>query len=72
MSFMDRLKSMFGGGSADAGDARAGHDHAGHDHPADDFAAEPLQPPADPVGMSTSEPQPSEPQPAAEEDDRPA
>jgi hypothetical protein len=60
MSFMDKLKSMFGG-SSDAADAHAGHDHS---------APEPPAAPADPAGMSTSEPQPSEPQPAAEEDDR--
>ena len=34
MSLMDKLKSMFSGGSSDTADAHAGHDHdhAGHDH----------------------------------------
>jgi hypothetical protein len=32
MSLMDKLKSLFSGGSATATDAHAGHDHAGHDH----------------------------------------
>ena len=64
MSFMDKLKSMFGG-SSDSTDAHAGHDHAAHDH-----THEPAAPPVDPAGMSTSEPQPSEPQPRAEDEDR--
>jgi len=33
MSLMDKLKSMFSGGSPDTADAHAGDDHAGHDHP---------------------------------------
>jgi hypothetical protein len=31
MSLMDKLKSMFSGGSSDAADTHD-HDHAGHDH----------------------------------------
>lgn len=48
MSLMDKIKSMFSGGSsADA------HDHSGHDHSHEPAAA---MPPADPAGMSSSEP----------------
>ena len=34
MSLMDKIKSMFSGGSSDSADDHAGHDHehAGHDH----------------------------------------
>ena len=46
MSFMDKIKSWFSGGSSAEGDS-----HAGHDHP-----HEPAMPPADPAGMPTSEP----------------
>ena len=38
MSLMDKLKSMFSGGSSDAADAHADHDHAGHDHDGHDHA----------------------------------
>lgn len=61
MSFMDKLKSMFSGGSSN-GDDHAGHDHAGHDH-----SHEPVAPPADPAGMPTSEPPHS-----GDSEDRPA
>ncbi len=47
MSLMDKLKSMFSGGSADD---HADHDHSGHDH-----SHEPVAPPADPAGLPTSE-----------------
>ena len=42
MSLMDKLKSMFSGGSSDTADDHAGHDHdhAGHDH-----SHEPAAPP---------------------------
>jgi hypothetical protein len=53
MSLMDKLKSIFSGGSPDAADAHAGHDHAGHDHSHEPVA--PPMPPADPTGMPTSE-----------------
>ena len=43
MSLMDKIKSMFSGGSSAAAD-----DHAGHDH--SDKPAAPM-PPADPAGM---------------------
>lgn len=49
MSLLDKLKSMFTGGSSDtqAGHDHAGHDHAGHDHPHE--PATPPLPPADPA-----------------------
>jgi len=51
MSLMDKIKSMFSGGSSDSdADDHAGHDHAGHDHP-----HEPADPP-----MPASETGPSE------------
>lgn len=56
MSFMDKLKSMFSGGSSH--DDHAGHDHA-HDHAGHDHSHEPVappMPPADPAGMPTGEP----------------
>lgn len=52
MSLMDKIKSMFSGGSsADAHD-HAGHDHAGHDHSHEPDA----MPSADPAGMPMSKP----------------
>jgi hypothetical protein len=51
MSFMDKVKSLFSGGSSAGAD-----EHAGHDHSAPPQApAEPM-PPADPAGMPMSEP----------------
>lgn len=49
MSLMDKLKSMFSGGSSDSADApaehdHAGHDHAGHDHAGHDHSPEPVAP----------------------------
>ena len=32
MSVMDKIKSLFSGGSSDSTDDHAGHDHSGHDH----------------------------------------
>ena len=32
MSIMDKIKSLFSGGSNAAADDHAGHDHSGHDH----------------------------------------
>lgn len=58
MSLMDRIKSMFSGGSSDAADAHAGHDHSGYDH-AHEPAAPPM-PQADPAVMPTSDAAPSE------------
>ena len=62
MSFMDKLKSMFTGGSADA---HAGHDHShddAHDH-SHEPAAPPL-PPADPALIG-------DPAPSEEDENRP-
>lgn len=72
MSFMDKLRSWFGGGSPDAADAHGGHDRSAHDHSAHDMtepAAPPAPPvpPADPIGMPTSAPAASD-----DEEDRPA
>jgi hypothetical protein len=53
MSLIDKLKSMFSGGSSDAADAHGDHDHAGHDQ-----SHEPVAPPlpqADPAVMPTSD-----------------
>jgi hypothetical protein len=60
MSFLDKLKSMFSGGSSDAGVQPAAEPDAARaaDRPE---AAAPM-PPADPAGMPTAEPQPPEPQ----------
>jgi hypothetical protein len=58
MSLMDRIKSMFSGGSSDEADAHAGHDHSDHDH-----SHEPAVPPlpqADPAVMPTSDAAPAE------------
>jgi hypothetical protein len=58
MSLMDKLKSIFSGGSPDTADAHAGHDHAGHDHSEHDDSHEPATPPlpaADLAEMPASE-----------------
>lgn len=55
MSFMDKIKSWFSGGSSAGADAHAGHEHAAHDDHSHEPAA-PVMPPADPAGMPTSEP----------------
>ena len=64
MSLMDKLKSMFSGGSADD---HAGHDHDhsdhDHDHSDHDHSHEPDAPPmpqADPALTPTSDAAPSE------------
>ena len=60
MSLLDKLKSMFSGGSSDTVDDHAGHDHdhAGHDH-SHEPAAPPL-PQAD-VAETPAEPADSTP-----------
>jgi hypothetical protein len=58
MSLLDRIKSLFGGGSSDGADAHGGHDHTGDDHSHEPVA--PPAPPADPTGLPTSEPASSE------------
>ena len=58
MSLMDKLKSIFSGGSPDTADAHAGHDHAEHDHAEHDHSHEPATPPlpaADLAEMPASE-----------------
>jgi hypothetical protein len=49
MSLLDRIKSLFGGGSPDGADAHADHEPVA-----------PPAPPADPTGLPTSEPASSE------------
>ena len=70
MSFMDKIKEFFSGGSTGESD----HDHAGHDDAAHPHTPEapPPMPPAEPTGMaappaapsmgSTPEPLPDEPE----------
>jgi hypothetical protein len=48
MSFMDKIKSFFSGGSNAGADEHAGHDHSAQ------APAEPM-PPADPAGMPMSD-----------------
>ena len=57
MSFMDKIKGLFSGGSSDA-DAHADHDHSGADHTHEPAA--PPTAPADPAGTSTSDAAPQE------------
>lgn len=57
MSFIDKLKDLFTGGS----DAHAGHDHSEHDHSAHAHSPEAVStpPPTVPTGpASTDEPGP--------------
>lgn len=49
MSLMDKIKSLFSGGSAAATDDHAGHDHAGHDHDHDHSHEPAAAMPADPA-----------------------
>ena len=55
MSLMDRIKSIFSGGSADD---HAGHDHSGHDHSHEPAA--PPMPPPDPTGLGAADAMPKE------------
>ena len=55
MSLMDKIKSMFSGGSPGAADA-----HAGHDHAADDHSHEPVAPPMPPADLPTPDAAPEE------------
>jgi hypothetical protein len=54
MSLMDKIKSIFSGGSSTGSDSHAGHDHSGHDHDhaGHDHSHEPaaVTPPADDEG----------------------
>ena len=55
MSLMEKLKSMFSGGSADEhADHDHDHDHDGHDHDHSHEPVAPPLPPADPTGMPTA------------------
>jgi hypothetical protein len=49
MSIMDKIKSLFSGGSASTDD-HAGHDHSGHDHDHSHDEPAAAMPPADPAG----------------------
>jgi hypothetical protein len=79
MSFMDKIKAFFSGGSSAGDDHDHDHDHAGHDHSGHDHAeheaAAPM-PPADPTGMAEppaapgTVPMPEPMQPAEPEADR--
>jgi hypothetical protein len=54
MSLLDKIKSMFSGGSSDPDDHTGhDHDHAGHDHPHE--PAEPPLPQADVAEMPAAE-----------------
>jgi Zn2+/Cd2+-exporting ATPase len=44
MSVIDKIKSMFSGGSSAGADDHAGHDHSGHDHSGHDHSHEPAAP----------------------------
>jgi hypothetical protein len=69
MSFMDKIKSWFSGGSSP--DAHAGHDHSAGDHSHEPVT--PPMPPADPTGMPTSAPpMTDEPELTDAGEDRPA
>jgi ABC-type Zn2+ transport system substrate-binding protein/surface adhesin len=51
MSLIDKVKSLFSGGSSAAADDHAGHDHAGHDHDHDhDHSHDPV--PATPAATT--------------------
>jgi hypothetical protein len=68
MSFLDKLKSMFSGGSPDAG-VRPGAEPDAATAMDDGYEpSAPPMPPTDPAGMPTSEPQPPEPQADPEHD----
>ena len=75
MSLIDKVKSLFSGGSATDAHDHAGHDHSDHDHSHDhsdhdhshDSAIPPV-PPADPTGMPMPDPDPG----AGADEDRPA
>jgi hypothetical protein len=55
---MDKIKSLFSGGSATSMDDHAGHDHSGHDH--DHSHDEPVAAlPADPAGDTGTEDRPA-------------
>jgi len=56
MSLMDKIKSMFSGGSDDHD-----HDHAGSHHPHEDLAGGDVPPaPVDPIGTPAATPPPAD------------
>ena len=57
MSLMDKIKSMFSGGSESHD-----HSHAGHDHSHEDLAVGDVPPaPVDPIGTPAATPPPADP-----------
>lgn len=67
MSFLDKLKSIFSGGSPESGAWTPAEPDAARADDTHEAVAPPV-PPADPAGMPTAEPQPAEPQ--ADPEDR--
>jgi|RhiMetdeSRZDD1v2_1073273.scaffolds.fasta_scaffold1525666_3 hypothetical protein len=59
MSIMDKIKSLFSGGSAASTDDHAGHDHSGHDHDHSHDEPAAAMPPADPAGDAGGEDRPA-------------
>jgi len=58
MSLMDKIKSLFSGGSSAATDDHAGHDHSGNDHAGHDHSDEPAAPMSEP-GSDAGEDRPA-------------
>jgi hypothetical protein len=69
MSFLDKLKSFFSGGSDNAGAQPAAEPDAARAADAPEAVVPPV-PAADPAGMPTAEPQPAEPQAGEAAEDR--
>ena len=67
MSLLDKIKSMFSGGSSADTDAHAGHDHS---HNGDDHSHEPV--PAAPEAVPAAPDPVPAPNPVAEDETRPA
>lgn len=59
MSVMDKIKSLFSGGSAAKADDHAGHDHAGHDHSDEPAAMPPTEMPMSEPGSDAGEDRPA-------------
>jgi hypothetical protein len=59
MSIMDKIKSLFSGGSAASTDDHAGHDHSGHDHDHSHDEPAAAMPPADTAGDGGAEDRPA-------------
>ena len=59
MSIMDKIKSLFSGGSDASTDDHAGHDHSGHDHDHSHDEPAAAMPPADPAGDAGAEDRPA-------------